>query len=496
VGAITHIATTTTGPNLGGIGAITVAVVNGVPKLYVGSEATSGMSVFTLSQTGATYQEQLGYAANRGTEGVCDLDFVTISGQSVLIPSGRFDDRLSLHKIDVDGGFNGLSILGADPALIGQLNHSVALQVAGKTFLVSSQYGQAGFQSYQIRDDLTLQPIKTWGDTAGTHVGDISAMAATMVDGRAYFFAASAMDAGVTCYWMGQWGNIKVRGSIGIDDGLPISAPSAIDTVTVAGTTYVILGSAGSSSLSLLRMNKWGGLFHEDTYLDSLDTRFQGVQAIKTFEVGNRGFVVVGGADDGISLFEVQPDGSLFHIESIADENNTTLQDVSQIEVVVIGSQIQLIVAGSETGFTQFSISLGNIANSKVGTDLGDTLTGSSVGDLIFGRDGDDTLYGLGGADRIIDGAGVDTMVGGSGADVFVFVDDGRLDSVTDFNLSQDRLDLSHFAYLYTLDQLEITQKAYGVLITFGDDRFRIESHDGHQLLISELTTDHFIFTM
>lgn len=212
--------------------------------------------------------------------------------------------------------------------------------------------------------------------------------------------------------------------------------------------------------------------------------------------MGNRGFVVVGGADDGISLFEVQPDGSLFHIESIADENNTTLQDVSQIEVVVIGSQIQLIVAGSETGFTQFSISLGNIANSKVGTDLGDTLTGSSVGDLIFGRDGDDTLYGLGGADRIIDGAGVDTMVGGSGADVFVFVDDGRLDSVTDFNLSQDRLDLSHFAYLYTLDQLEITQKAYGVLITFGDDRFRIESHDGHQLLISELTTDHFIFAM
>ena len=129
MGAITHIATTTTGPNLGGIGAITVAVVNGVPKLFVGSEATSGMSVFTLSQTGATYQEQLGYAANRGTAGVCDLDFVTIGGQSVLIPSGRFDDRLSLHKIDVDGGFNGLSILGADPALIGQLNHSVALQL-------------------------------------------------------------------------------------------------------------------------------------------------------------------------------------------------------------------------------------------------------------------------------------------------------------------------------------------------------------------------------
>jgi Ca2+-binding RTX toxin-like protein len=488
-----HVATISTGPHLQGIGALEIVWINGVAKLYVGSTADGGMSVYTVGTGVATYLEQIGYAANRGTAGICDIDVVTVQGQPILIPSGRFDDRVAFHQLGTDGGFDGLSILGASPSLIGNLQDSVTLQVAGKTFMVSSQWGKSGFQAYQIRDDLSLEHKKTFADTAATHAGDITAITSATVAGRSYFFVASALDAGVTCYWMGQWGNIKIRGSIGANDGLGIAAPTALETATVDGKLYLILGSAGSGTISVLRVNNWGSLFIEDHRLDDLNTRFEGVQALEVFSVGNRSFLLAGGSDDGLSLFEINPGGRLSHIESIADQINTTLQDISAITATVVGSTVQVFVAGSETGFTQFTIDLGNIGNARFGTDQDDNITGNSKDELIFGKDGNDILNGGGGNDRIIDGAGVDRMTGGSGNDVFVFIDDGRMDYIMDFTPGKDKIDLSDFSMLYSFGQLQMVQKDYGILLTIGDDRFQIQS-DTHQLLIAELTADQFIF--
>ena len=482
-----------TGSHLDGISAMALAVINGETYLYTASKADGGLTAYLVESTGTTYLDKIGAAPNRGTYGVNDLDVVTVNGQDILVPSGSYDDRLAFHELNATGEFEGVSILGASPSLIGNLDQSVTLQVAGKTFMVSSQMGQAGFQAYQIRDNLTLEHKSTWGDTATTYVGDISALTSATVDGRSYFFAASAQDAGVTSYWMGKWGNVKERGSIGVSDGLWVSAPSALETATVDGKLYIIVGSAGSGTLSVLRVNNWGSLFIEDHVMDDLNSRFAGVSALETFSIGNRTFLLAGGSDDGLSLFEIEPGGSLYLIESIPDELNTTLMDVEAITSTVINGEVMVFVSGSQTGFTQFSINMGNIADIKSGTDNADLITGNGKDDLIAGKDGNDALDGKGGDDRIIDGAGADTMTGGTGADVFVFTDDGRMDIVTDFIPGEDKLDLRDFPMLYSMAQLDMTQKGYGVLITIGDDRFRIEANNG-QLLIADLTEDDFLF--
>lgn len=488
-----HVSTVETGPHLDGISALAHAIITGKTYLYTASKADGGLAAYLLDANGTTFHDQIGAGANRGTYGINDLDVVTINGQEILVPSGSYDDRLAFHKLDSFGDFNGVTILGASPSLIGGLDHSVTLQVAGKTFMVSSQLGQAGFQAYQIRDDLSLEHKSTWGDTTNTYAGDISALTSATLDGRSYFFAASGQDAGVTCYWMGQWGNVKDRGSAGVSDGLWVSAPSALETATVDGKLYLIVGAAGSGTLSVLRVNNWGSLFIEDHVMDALDTRFAGVSALETFSIGNRTFLLAGGSDDGLSLFEMEPGGSLFHIESIPDELNTTLMNVEVISATVINGEVHVFVSGSQAGFTQFTIDMGNIANMKSGTDNDDIINGNGQNDLIAGKDGNDTLDGMGGDDRIIDGAGVDTMTGGAGADVFVFIDDGRMDTITDFEAGTDKIDLRDFPMLYSMGQFDMIQKGYGVLITIGDDRFRIEA-DSSQLLISDLTTDDFLF--
>lgn len=475
------------------ITALDIAWIGGQAYLFTGSAADGGLSSYSFSTTGISFNDQIGAGANRGTYGISDLDIWTVGGQDILIPSGRADDRLAFHKIDSTAEFDGLSILGADPALIGNIEHSVAMTVQGKTFLVSSQWGQSGFQAFRIRDDLSLEHKKTMADTADTYADDITAMTSAVVDGRSYFFVASGQDAGVTTYWMGQWGNIKERGSVGVEDGLWVSAPNALATATVGGQLFLILGAAGSDSLTVIRVNTWGGLFIESHYIDTLDTRFGNVQAIETFQIGNRSFVIAGGGDDGLSLFELDPGGTLFHIETIADQTDTTLMNIAALTVEVVNGVAVVFAAGSDSGFTQFTIDLGNIANSKVGNDLDNTITGGSKMDLIAGKDGDDILYGNGNDDRLIDGAGVDTLYGGSGADVFVFVDDNRMDVVADFEPGTDRIHLGDFAMLYTFEQLQFTQKSYGVLLTIGNDRFQIISASG-TLQIDDLSAGDFIF--
>ncbi|MEC3863211.1 DUF4214 domain-containing protein [Mesobacterium sp. TK19101] len=87
-----------------------------------------------------------------------------------------------------------------------------------------------------------------------------------------------------------------------------------------------------------------------------------------------------------------------------------------------------------------------------VAGDGADDLTGSADPNRIEGGLGDDTLLGLGGNDTLIGGAGNDSLSGGGGddsltggsdADTFVVELGMGHDTITDFDVTQDRLDVS-----------------------------------------------------
>jgi Ca2+-binding RTX toxin-like protein len=63
-----------------------------------------------------------------------------------------------------------------------------------------------------------------------------------------------------------------------------------------------------------------------------------------------------------------------------------------------------------------------------------DLLKGGTENDRLFGGNGDDELFG---------GKGDDELTGGEGADIFVLQSRHGLDTISDFNLNEDRLELS-----------------------------------------------------
>ena len=108
-----------------------------------------------------------------------------------------------------------------------------------------------------------------------------------------------------------------------------------------------------------------------------------------------------------------------------------------------------------------------NVLNGGAGDD---TLYGGPGGgdDLVLGGAGDDTIFGGQGADTLVGGAGSDRLTGGPGADTFVFAPGHGTDTISDFTIGVDRIDLTAFD-LPGNYQLEVVLQDDGTLLDLAD---------------------------
>jgi len=127
-----------------------------------------------------------------------------------------------------------------------------------------------------------------------------------------------------------------------------------------------------------------------------------------------------------------------------AKDGNDTIQSGGGNDIIFAGSGKDLVYAGS-----------GN--DTVYGGAAQDTLYGGSGNDFIDGGNTNDELYGESGNDTLIGGQGEDYLEGGSGddvltgdgsggsakEDVFYYESNFGDDTITDFDLNKDTLEIS-----------------------------------------------------
>ena len=111
------------------------------------------------------------------------------------------------------------------------------------------------------------------------------------------------------------------------------------------------------------------------------------------------------------------------------------------------------------------------------------------------GGAGNDRLIGGNGLDRLTDGAGADRMTGGPGLvqDVFIFVQDGRRDVITDYQDGLDKIDLTAFGDTLGFTDLVIAQKGANVTLAVMGETILVKGADG-PLSQFDLDQGDFIF--
>ncbi|GGE54902.1 calcium-binding protein [Actibacterium pelagium] len=417
------------------------------------------------------------------------LTTITVDGVAVLATTGRQEIGISGFDFDTAGTIGGARFLsGLDGDQIVDL---VEVQTTGGTYLYASHLGLGSLSTYQVQNSTTVSYVRNlWmgDDTQGVTLADLGTVTLGDVP---HLLVLSETDTRLSSYRVANDGTLTQTATVGVSDGLGMSGASALEIVQMQGQDYVLVAGSGSSSISVIALGTDGSMTLTDHVIDNLRTRFSDLQDLGVTTFDDRVFVVAGGSDDGLSLMQLLPDGTLLAVDSFADTTATSLANVSAVEAVQDGANLRIYASSeSEAGITEFTFTPGTLEPIQTGGTGGDTLTGGTGNDLIWGDAGDDVISGGMGDDILIGGEGSDTLTGGSGADTFVFSADGGADTVTDFDIGEDRLDLSRLGFVYRAEDLTILPTANGATIAFDGEFITLIAHDGQPIDPAEFTTE------
>jgi len=474
-----------------GLSSLDIISIGARRYIIAAGEADGGLSSYEILANGTLVPaDDVIFGANTGTQNVRYVDAFMFEGEAFIIPSGRYDDNLSVFKLDQAGAFTANQTLTNGNTA--RLTMTEVVNIASNSYLFTAN-ASGGLVRYTLGAGGALTAPTTIADTPSVSLGDVSAMISANLKGRDFLFVASAFDAGLTVFEVAANGALSTLyhltpGVVGFN------AISTLATTQIAERAFLLVGSAETDTLLVLRVSVGGQLNLVDSLVDKSETRFARISALEVFEHEGRTFVLAAGSDDGLTLFELTYRGRLNLLGVVADQFTTTLTNISDIEVEIIGGKIFVFVSSAtEHGFTEFELTL----------NPGSTFTGGTGNDTIIGSAGDDTIFGMGhndiidggaGNDRLVDGRGRDVLTGGAGADIFEFINDGQRDKITDFEHGIDKLDFTDYAFLYAYQDLIIDSRPDGAVIIIGTEKLWITSIDGQPIDPNSWTQDDFIF--
>jgi Ca2+-binding RTX toxin-like protein len=456
------------------------------PVLYTTSGQSGGVSAYRIEADGGlTLIDFAHFDAAWADTALPGLSIIDTAAGPCLVVAADGAGVLTSYRIGVEGHLQALEIMAG--LAVGDSAILDVDQWSSETLFLANA-SAASIEGYTLGSDGVLTRSMGVTDTPEIYADAAFALDTLTVAGCDYLIGASRSDQGVTAYQITPFG-LVATGSIGMNEGLGIMTPTDLRTAEIGGRCFVVLSSAPSDNqgqsgaISVLELQADGSLVATDHVTDTLHTRFGRVQSLDVIEVDGRTYVVAGGADEGLTLFVLLPNGRLQLIDVVTDTFANVLENVTALGSVHVGDTLHLFTTSQvAAGVTELRLDVSRQGLSIAAPDATGIFDGSAHDDILIGGAGDDMLSGRNGEDIIEDGAGRDTITSGAGNDTLVFRADGEADFVTDFDPGRDRLDLSDWPFLYDPWQLSVTSTQTGAIVTWRGEYLDLQTATGTSL--------------
>jgi Ca2+-binding RTX toxin-like protein len=475
---------------ISGICDLELVVQGGKTLLYTATRAGGGVLALEVGAS-MTLLDQENIAPGTALPAPATIETVVINGTTHLIVTGANQAGVNAFGISGTGALN--SPIQLPGSLSGAISAQCVVQVGGATYFYAARMGDSTIHTYSVAANGTMTLVGS-KVLDGPHTGiDIGDMIPVTVAGQRFLVSLSLEADVVRAFPIAANGTLGNPTVIGAPQGLGIADPSAVRVVEMAGTSYLLVASPNSSSISVIALTADGAMTVTDHVIDTLDTRFQSVLTLATAQVGDRVFVIAGGGDDGLTVMTLMPDGRLVNCGQLLAGQGLPYDNITAMTARVVNGVIELFIATEGAGITRLQIDPGTLAPIQSGGASDDTLTGAAGSDMIIGGDGAEVIQGDQGNDILADGGGCDTLYGGAGADIFVLGADAAHDVIADFQFGIDRIDLSAWGRIHSLAALTITATAMGALISYGDETLELISSNGMPLMPGNFQLRDFI---
>ncbi|MEN8833413.1 MAG: hypothetical protein ABF285_03980 [Pacificibacter sp.] len=452
-----------------------------------------GMTSFDVASNGAL-DMIMSRAFQAGTRDFQTVQSTVISvyGKDFIVTGASNSGSFYGYFVDAAGVISDLTVLPATTSTAGAIVALVPLDSDGSIAQVLTLTEEG---SVQLRFVTDAGESLGSAQTIDLFQADIAHLEVAYVDGSVFFFVSEYLTGDVVSYrYDADTQTAQETGRGGATTNVGLGTPTDLATLTLEGITYVVVASSESQSLSLFELQLDGSLIATDHVLDTLHTLFGRANLVETFDVNGTPFIIAAGGDAGVSLFTMLPSGRLVLIENYHAWNGAPLVDLASLKVVLSGQDVFVyLTSETQAGVISMAFDAAAWSAPQYDNQMSSTLEGTALNDVIAGGGGDDILRGLAGDDVLSDGRGSDQLYGGSGADVFVMKDDGANDTISDFEVGVDRVDVSDYVMTYAPDQLQVTALSGGMTIWFGSERLDILSSSGYELTVADVFGPHFI---
>jgi Ca2+-binding RTX toxin-like protein len=153
--------------------------------------------------------------------------------------------------------------------------------------------------------------------------------------------------------------------------------------------------------------------------------------------------------------FEALRDGDRFYYENRFKDNPELIDQIestSFADIIERNTGIDHVYHDAFAAHQRVSDTDGTIDGSPgkdlaVGSDLSDVIKTYADNDDIYGGKGNDKIYAGAGKDIVNGEGGNDQLWGEKGADLFVFEKGSGKDKIADFNVREDKIDLSDYGF-------------------------------------------------
>ena len=192
-----------------------------------------------------------------------------------------------------------------------------------------------------------------------------SSVTTAVVGTTTYLFVAGSADDGVSVFSVGA-NTGRLTSVFNIDDAsdraLELDGASSVTTAVVGTTTYLFVAGSADDGVSVFSVGANTGRLTSVFNIDDASDRaleLDGASSVTTAVVGTTTYLfVAASADDGVSIFSVDPNtGTLTSVANIADTSTLNLDGAAAVTTAVVGTTTYLFVAGLEdNGVSSFSL--------------------------------------------------------------------------------------------------------------------------------------------
>lgn len=238
-------------------------------------------------------------------------------------------------------GVNGLELLGAQAV--------TSYQIGSTTYLYVNSYNDDTVSVFEV-DALgvpTLVQTVTDDGNGGAILDGSRDGSIVEVGDKVFYLAVADIRDGLSVFEVGGDGQLTFVSETVEDGTLFLDNPrSAPFTLTIGSSTYVYVTGDGDDGISVFSLGTDGTLSSEQNIANSGDLNLDGARNFESVEIAGKTFLVVSGVNsNGLSVFEVGSDGMLTNVFNIDDDANSLLTNTDDLKFVQVGGNTFLYAA-------------------------------------------------------------------------------------------------------------------------------------------------------